>query len=67
MCENVIYHIFRLKYRCFAYALSMIAQAYIVYTLYRIPKKFQNFIKFQNFSKIKKMYKFQKIKNFKNS
>ena len=41
-CNLIIYHIFRLKYRCFVYALSMIVpNLYRVYpishTLYRIP------------------------------
>ena len=65
-----LYHIFRLKYRCFVYALSLIVlslyRAYpISHTLYRTPKKFQNFKIFQNFTKIfKKLKYFIKYQNF---
>ena len=70
LCKYIInvYHIFRLKYRCFAYALSMIDPSLyrsypITHTLYRIPKTFQ---KFQKFHKISTFFKnFQNFKNFK--
>ena len=54
-----VYHIFRLKYRCFVYALSMIVPSlyrlpYIApLDLYRIPKKIQNFKIFKNFIKFR--------------
>ena len=73
---NTLYHIIRLKYRCFVYALSMIVPSlYRVYpishTLYRIPyivypenfKIFLNFIK-KKISKIQNK-KFQIFQNFK--
>jgi hypothetical protein len=60
--DITLYHIFRLKYRCFVYALSMIVpRLYRLYpishTLYRIPKKILNFKIFQNF------IKFQQLRN----
>ena len=78
MRVTVLYHIFRLKYRCFVYALSMIVSSlYRVYpishTLYRIPyivypkfHKISNCSKFfQNFKKIINLKNFKISENFK--
>ena len=71
MYNMEIYHIFRLKYRCFVYALSMIVPSLyhfypISHILYRIPyivypKNFK-ISKFANFHKIS----FHNLKTFLN-
>ena len=58
--NNSIYHKFKLKYRCFVYALSMIVSS--LYRLYPTNFKiFQNFIKFSKLIFIFKISKFSII------